>query len=145
MAEKTKTFTVHVEVVVKAPIEDVWACLLDAKKSAEFFWGISFESDLKKGSPITWTGVWEGKPFTDRGLILDIEKPRLFRYRYFSAFSGLPDVEENHHIITYSFDPEPEGVRLGITQTNVKTEEQKEHSEKNWRTMLGAIKEKLGA
>jgi uncharacterized protein YndB with AHSA1/START domain len=130
---------------VKAPIEEVWAYLLDSKKSAEFFWGISFVSDLKKGSPITWSGVWEGKPFVDRGFILEIEKPRLFRYSYFSAFSGVPDVEENRQILTYAFDPVQEGVRLRITQTNVKTPEAKEHSEKNWGTMLKAIKEKAEA
>jgi uncharacterized protein YndB with AHSA1/START domain len=137
------SYSVNKEIMVRAPIESVWDCLLDPEKSAEFFFGISFKSDLKKGSPIEWTGEWEGKSFTDRGIILDIEKPTLFRYDYFSALSGLPDSKENHQILTYTFDQVGDAVRLGISQTNIVTEAQRAHSEQNWATMLDMIKKKL--
>jgi len=91
MRNGKEVFSLDVETTVKARIEDAWDCLVEPKKSAEFFFGISFESDLKKGSPITWSGVWEGRPFVDKGLILAIEKLRLFSYSYHSSSSGLPE------------------------------------------------------
>ncbi len=98
MIEKVgDTFSIEAATVVAAPIEEAWASLMDPKRSAEFFFGISFESDLKVGGPITWSGEWQGKPFKDTGTILELRKPRLFRYDYFSNFSGEPDLPENHY------------------------------------------------
>jgi uncharacterized protein YndB with AHSA1/START domain len=144
MVEKNgTTYSVSVEILVPAPIEEAWACFMDPKKSAEFFFGISFVSDLQVGGSITWSGEWEGKPFKDTGTILELRAPRLFRYDYFSNFSGEPDLPENHYQVSYSFDPVPDGVRVAIRQSNAKTKESAEHSEKNWSTMLEAVKGKL--
>jgi len=138
-------YSIKAETTVSAPIEEAWACFMDPAKSAEFFFGISFVSDLKLGGPITWSGEWEGKAFKDTGIILELREPRLFRYDYFSNFSGEPDLPENHYEVAYSFEPVPGGVRIAISQSNAKTKEGAEHSEKNWRTMLEAIKKRLEA
>jgi uncharacterized protein YndB with AHSA1/START domain len=146
MVTKTgDTFTVVAEILVAAPPEAAWSCFMDPRKSAEFFFGISFESDLVVGHPITWRGEWQGKPFEDRGLILELREPRLFRYDYFSSMSGEPDLPENHYEVAYSFDPAPGGTRVAITQSKSKTREGAEHSEKNWNMMLAVIKGKLEA
>jgi uncharacterized protein YndB with AHSA1/START domain len=137
------TFSIRAEILVDAPIEEAWASFMDPAKSAEFFFGISFVSDLKVGSPITWSGVWEGKAFEDRGTVLEIRAPRLFRYDYFSAMSGKSDLPENHYEVSYSFDPVPGGVLVAIGQSNAGTRESAEHSEQNWNKMLAAVKEKL--
>jgi uncharacterized protein YndB with AHSA1/START domain len=139
------TYSIEAEILVASPIEEAWECFLDPAKSAEFFFGITFVSDLKVGSPITWSGEWQGKPFKDTGIILELRKPRLFRYDYFSNFSGEPDLPENHYEVAYSFDLAPDGVRIAIKQSNAKTKEAAEHSEKNWTMMLEAIKMKLEA
>jgi uncharacterized protein YndB with AHSA1/START domain len=138
-------YSVHTELVVDAPIEEAWSCFMDPHKSAEFFFGISFVSDLKVGGPITWSGEWQGKPFKDTGTILELRGPRLFRYDYFSNFSGEPDLPENHYEVAYSFDPVPGGVRVAIEQSNAKSRESAEHSEKNWTMMLEAVKKRLEA
>ncbi len=138
-----KSFAIRAEVLVDAPVEEAWSCFMDPVKSAEFFFGISFVSDLKVGSPITWSGVWEGKAFEDRGTVLEHRAPRLFRYDYFSAMTGLPDAPENHYEVAYSFDPAPGGVLISISQSNSGTRESAEHSEKNWNLMLAAVKGKL--
>jgi uncharacterized protein YndB with AHSA1/START domain len=144
MIEKAgDTYTVRAEIEVSAPVEEAWSCFMDPKKSAEFFFGISFVSDLKVGGPITWSGEWQGKPFKDTGMILALEKPRLFRYDYFSNMSGEPNLPENHYEVAYTFDPVPGGVRVAISQTKSKTREAAEHSEKNWSMMLEAVKKKL--
>jgi uncharacterized protein YndB with AHSA1/START domain len=137
------TFAIRAEILVDAPIEEAWASFMDPAKSAEFFFGISFVSDLRVGSPITWSGVWEGKAFVDRGTVLEIKAPRLFRYDYYSPLAGKADLPENHYEVSYSFDPAPGGVRVAISQSNAGTRESTEHSEQNWNKMLAAVKEKL--
>lgn len=141
--QRGKDFCAIAELRVAAPAEALWEIFLDPAKSAEFFWGISFESSLKVGEPITWSGVWEGKAFTDRGLILELEKPRLFRYDYYSPLSGKPDLPEHHAEISYEFGPEPGGCRARIIQAGIATEEEARHYEGTWAAMLGRVKEKL--
>jgi uncharacterized protein YndB with AHSA1/START domain len=137
--ENGDTFSLEVETVVKAPIEEAWSCFMDPKKSAEFFFGISFESDLVVGHPITWRGEWQGKSFVDTGVILELREPRLFRYDYKSSLSG-PD---GGYEVAYSFEPFGGGTRIAIKQSRAVSRESAEHSEKNWSMMLAAVKEKL--
>jgi Uncharacterized conserved protein len=131
-------FSIEVEIVVKAGAEMAWSCFMDPKKSAEFFFGIGFESDLQVGGPIVWRGEWQGSRFEDRGIILEIEEPRVFRYDYVSSMA--PDTQ---YEVAYYFEQAQGGTRIRIAQSKAATRESAEHSEKNWSTMLAAIKEKL--
>ena len=133
------TFSLEVETVVKAPIAEAWSCFMDPKKSAEFFFGISFEGDLAVGNTLTWRGEWQGKAFFDTGVILELREPRLFRYDYKSSLSG----QGAGYEVAYSFDPAEGGTRIAIRQSRAESRESAEHSEKNWATMLAAVKEKL--
>jgi hypothetical protein len=137
MLEKVgDTYSLEVETLVAA--DAAWFCFLDPKKSAEFFFGISFESDLVKGHPIVWRGEWQGQAFEDKGVILEIDRPRLFRYDYVSSMAP-----ERHYEVAYSFETVPGGTRIAIRQSDAGSKESAEHSEKNWTAMLEAIKAKL--
>jgi uncharacterized protein YndB with AHSA1/START domain len=131
-------YSIAVETIVAANADTAWSCFMDPKQSAEFFFGISFKSDLVKGHPIVWQGEWQGQSFEDRGIILEIERPRLFRYDYVSSMAP-----ETHYEVVYSFETVPGGTRVAIKQSNASSREAAEHSEKNWTAMLDAIKSKL--
>src|SRR5512136_390542 len=107
---------------------------MDPAKSAEFFFGISFESDLVVGHAITWRGEWQAQAFVDTGIILELREPRLFRYDYKSSISG----QEAGYEVVYSFDPAEGGTRIAIRQSRAESRESAEHSEKNWTMMLAA-------
>ena len=102
-----------------------------------------FRSEWKKGSPIVFRGVWEGKPYEDKGTILDIDPPNFIRYSYWSNFSGTPDIPENYANITYSLKPDGEQTQLDVTQDGVANEEARAHSEKNWTGVLDGLKKLL--
>jgi hypothetical protein len=57
--------------------------------------------------------------------------------------SGTEDKPENYAVVTYELNKENDGVRLTITQDNCKTEESRQHSEKNWAMVLNTLKDLL--
>jgi uncharacterized protein YndB with AHSA1/START domain len=106
-------------------------------------WGSEVVSDWKQGSPLIYRGIWEGKPFEDKGTILEIDPPRLLRTNYFSPLSGKPDVPENYAEVTYSLSPEGNGTKITVTQTNIVDEKAREHSESNWGSALDTMKKMI--
>lgn len=102
--------------------------------------GADVRSDWTVGAPITWSGVWQGKPYHDKGVIKQIERERVLQYSHFSPLSGQPDRPENYHTVTIELADGNAQTRVVLTQDNNPTEEARAHSEKNWNMMLGALK-----
>jgi len=128
-------------VTVKTTKSQVWDALTNPELIKKYFFGTETESDFKKGSPIYYRGVWEGKSYEDKGTVLEIEKEKLFKHDYWSSMSGTEDKPENYATITYTLSGNDGNVTLTVTQTNVASEEQKEHSEKNWEMVFQGMKE----
>ncbi len=118
----------------------VWEALINPEKIKQYLFGTDAISDWKTGSSIIYKGVWEGKAYEDKGTILKIVPEKLLQTSYWSGFSGLPDVPENYKKITYELFPEKNNTKLTITQDNNSTEEEKNHSEQNWKIVLDKLK-----
>ena len=58
---------------VAAPAERVWNAMTDPDQVAQYMMGSRVETDWKPGSPIIWSGEWEGKPYQDKGKVLAAE------------------------------------------------------------------------
>ena len=89
-------------VEIPAPAETVWDTLVDPE--ATWMMGARVTSTYVVGVPITFDGEWDGKPFQDHGEILEVDRPRRLRYTHYSPLSGQPDVPENYHHLTFTFD-----------------------------------------
>ena len=48
---------------INAPVSKVWQALTDPALIKQYLFGTETKSDWKKGSSITYTGVWEGKSY----------------------------------------------------------------------------------
>jgi uncharacterized protein YndB with AHSA1/START domain len=105
--------------------------------------GTNVVSDWKEGSPIIWKGEWRGKKYEDKGVILKLKSRRLLQYSHFSPLSGLPDTQENYHTVTIELSSKGTQTRVSLSQDNNATEQEREHSEKNWKTMLTDLKKLL--
>ena len=134
------TLTATKSIVIKATAQRVWEALTDPAQVKQYMWGSEVVSTWKQGSPLVYRGVWEGKPFEDKGTILEIDPPRLLRTNYFSPLSGKPDVPENYAEVTYALSPQAGGTKLTVTQSNIPNEAGKTQSEGNWGTVLDSIK-----
>ena len=134
-------FVCTVSIEIKTPIASVWDALVNPQKIAKYLFGTKATSDWKVGSSITFTGEWEGKPYEDHGTILQIEKGKIFKYNYWSNFSGNADVPENYQDITYSLKDHGGTTTFTVLQENCKTEELRDHSVKNWTSVLECMKD----
>jgi uncharacterized protein YndB with AHSA1/START domain len=126
--------------VIDAPIQTVWDALVDPKAIKEYMFGSEVTSDWRKGSPISWKGEWKGKAYEDKGVILEIDPGRTLKYSHFSPLSGQPDEPENYHNVTIELVEEDHATRVSLSQDNNTDEEAREHSAKNWETMLTGLK-----
>ncbi|HTE02245.1 MAG TPA: SRPBCC family protein [Mucilaginibacter sp.] len=128
---------------INATAAKVWQVLTDPAIVKQYFFGTNVKSDWKKGSPIIWEGEWEGKTYQDTGTILDIDPGKFVKYNYWSSMSGTENKPENYADITYKLAEEGSKTVLTITQENIKNKEAKEHSEQNWQSVFGKMKEMI--
>jgi len=135
--------TGHVEMSITAPATKVWKALTDPLLVKQYFFGTEVATDWKKGSPIRFTGEWEGKPYEDKGTILDVQEYRLLKYNYWSSRSGIADKPENYVDITFTLDEKDGITTLTVTQENISDEEMRAHSEENWQKVLTGMKHLL--
>ena len=131
------TATIH------APVSKVWQALTDSALIKQYLFGVEAISDWKEGSPIVYRGMWEGKPFEDKGNILKMEPQKRLLCNYWSSFSGLPDRPENYQNVSYELTPENDHTRVTITQDKIATPESKQHTEQNWNLVLANLKKLL--
>ena len=137
------TLIAQAHITISAPIAKVWDALVNPEMIKQYMFGTNAVSDWKEGSPIVWKGEWEGKPYEDKGVILQLKPERVLQYSHFSPLSGQADVPANYHTVTIELSPEEKGTILLLSQDNNSTEEDREHSEKMWGMMLTGIKRVL--
>ena len=134
------TCTVSIE--INAPISKVWKALIDTEQIRKYLFGTNAISDWKVGSEIRFTGVWEGKPYEDKGTILALEPEKLFKYNYWSNWSG-DDIFEKRQVISYILKSEKGKTIFTLIQENCPTEEARDHSANNWNSVLASMKKML--
>jgi uncharacterized protein YndB with AHSA1/START domain len=127
-------------ITVNAPVAAVWNALVDPGTIERYMFGATVRSDWRVGSPITWTGEWQGKPYEDKGTIRRIERDRALEYTHFSPLTGLADIPENYHTVRIELSEKGAQTTVSLTQDNNPTEQAREHSEKNWGLMLASLK-----
>ena len=125
---------------INAPVSKVWQALVNPEIIKQYLFNTDVISEWKVGSPIIYRGEWEGKPFEDKGEILEIEPEKTLRSTHWSPLSGAPDTPENYHTVTYTLSQKGDSTDVMITQDNNASEEERAHSEKNWQTVLKGMK-----
>ncbi len=133
-------FTARAETDISAPPDRVWQLLTQPGSDPDIMFGSEVVSDWQVGSPITWKGEWEGKPFEDKGEIVAIDPPARLEVTHFSPMSGDADVPENYHRLAYELEATDAGTHVTLTQGGNASEEAAEHSTANWQMMLDGLK-----
>ena len=128
---------------INASASKVWEALTTPSIIKQYFFGTDAVSDWKVGSPLIFKGEWQGNKYEDKGTILESVPQKLFKYSYWSFMSGMEDKPENYVDVTYALAGNNDGTTLTITQENIPDEKTKEHSEENWRKVIGDLKNLL--
>ena len=130
-------------ILIGAPKPKVWEALTKPDLIKQYLFGTQAITDWQVGSPITYKGVWEGKPYEDKGKIIQFEPEKLLVSTFWSALAGLPDTPENYKTVRYEIFSAGNDTRLTITQDNNATQEEANHSSENWKMVLDGIKKLL--
>lgn len=138
-----KDLIAKVSTTVDAPAGKVWDALVTPETIKRYMFGTTVVSQWREGSPISWKGEWKGKPYEDKGVIQRLKPGRTLEYTHFSPLSGLPDLPENYHTVTVSLSERDGRTLVSLAQDKNETEEARQHSESNWKTMLDGLKKVL--
>ncbi len=135
-----ENITAKATTTIDTPVANVWRALVTPETIKRYMFGATVVTDWKEGSPILWKGEWKGKPYEDKGEIVRVEPGRTLRYTHWSPLSGLPDVPENRHTVTIELEGQGAHTRVSLSQDGNRTDEERAHSEENWKSMLDGLK-----
>ncbi len=138
-----KPLVAAAKTTINAPASKVWDALTKPELIKQYLFGTDVSSDWKAGSDIIYRGEWQGKPFEDKGKILEMEREETLVSTHWSPLSGVPDSPENYHTVAYHLSEKDGKTEITVTQDNNASEEEKAHSEQNWRQMLEGMKKLL--
>jgi uncharacterized protein YndB with AHSA1/START domain len=127
--------------MIDASTDRVWSVLTDPDAIKEFMFGTEVVTDWRIGGPIRWRGVWDGKAYEDKGVILEFERGRRLVNTHFSALSGQPDRPENYHTLTWTLQAAAGGTEFALSQDNNASADEAAHSKSMWDTLVAGVKE----
>ncbi|MEP7255076.1 MAG: SRPBCC family protein [Ferruginibacter sp.] len=136
-----KNLTAKTSISLNTTAAKVWKALTEPKLIKKYMFGTDVSSDWKEGSTITWSGEYEGKSYTDKGVIKMIEPKKILQHTYLSSMSGKEDKAENYATVTYTLAKKDDKIMLALTQDNNANEKARESSTKNWKMVLKKMKE----
>jgi uncharacterized protein YndB with AHSA1/START domain len=137
------TLTSKSAIHINAPRTKVWEALTRPELIKQWFFGVDTVSDWKVGSPLVHTGSYQGKPYEDKGNILEITPPEVLTSSHWSKGSGLPDEPDNYQHVTFALAEQGGGTDLTLDEINLPNEKAKEISDKSWQQVLGSLKQLL--
>ncbi len=127
-------------VTIAASAADVWEALVRPAAIKTYMFCATVTSDWVVGSPIVWIGEWQGRPYEDKGVILQIVRERVLEFSYFSPLAGAADLPENYHIVTMHLSSDGAQTRVSLCQDNNLTEEARARAERSWSVMLAGLR-----
>ncbi|MDB5102899.1 MAG: ATPase [Fibrobacteres bacterium] len=138
-----KDYIAKTSISIDVAAAEVWDALVNPDTIKQYMFGTEVDSNWVEGNPITWSGMWEGKPYKDQGVILKVVPFRFLQYTHFSPLAGLPDAPENYHTMKFEITKKEAFTFLSLSQDNNPTEKGQKHSESMWDAMLIGLKELL--
>lgn len=135
------TLIAETSISINATPAQVWKALTTPELIKRYLMGTDVSTDWKEGSTITYSGEYEGKEYHDKGIIRKIEPEKILQSTYLSSMSGKEDKPENYNLVTYKIDLRDKQTILTLSQDNISSEKEREHSIENWKMVLGKLKQ----
>ncbi len=133
------------ETDIRATPDEVWDALTDPAQISAYMFGTKVETTWQPGDRITWSGEYQGRQYEDHGEIVEVDPAHHLKVTHFSPLSGQEDVPENYHTVTYDLADRDGRTHVTLQQDNNSSEEEAEHSTKNWEMMLDGLRKHVEA
>lgn len=129
----------QVETTINASAARVWQTLTDPKLIKQYMYDADTISDWKVGSPIVFRGEYNGGTYEEKGIITELIPNQ--RLSYTDLSTGMEDKPENYLLVTYNLGPVDTGIKLVVTQSNMKDADMRDRAQTLWRETIAKIKE----
>lgn len=134
-------YTYTSSISINASPEKIWLVLVDPEAVKKYYFGMAWETDWQKGSPIAFIGEWDRQPFRDKGFILDVQPGSFLQFSYFNAESGKQDVPENYTEMRYELHAQGSGCVFTVFQYGFNNPSEFTAVESKWNSLLWMVKE----
>jgi len=136
-----KTQKTEFELLLPTYKETMWKILTSSDYTKQYMFNCSVETTWTIGSPIIWTGEYEGHKAYQKGEILDIKPFELIKYSTFAPNYGLDDIPENYiHVSIILKEISPKQIKLKITnETFDGNKERMSHIAQGWQMVVGKL------
>lgn len=129
------------DVDISASPAQVWTALTDPMLIKKYFFGAEVETTWEPGTPITWRGEYDGKPFEDHGEVVEVVPEQRLVVTHFSPLSGQEDHLDNYHTVSYELRDIGDRTHVTLKQDNNPDEQAASESQATWETALRGLKE----
>lgn len=141
MSQDTEEFLVEKTIIINAGIEDVWSALTSPAAMEKWLNVTGASTSWRIGSPITFSTILEGTHYHFHGTVLNYdEERRRLQYSYWSKLSRLPDLPENHAIVTMALEEKGQQTILLVKQERFSGEDDYRHANFHWEMTTRAFK-----
>ncbi len=135
----------RVHTTIAAAPAAVWKALMTPSTFKQLFFGSDVDTDWRVGSPIVLRGEWKGKKYEDKGTVKAVEENTRLAFTHWSPLSGMKDLPENYHVVSFDLSPAGTGTKVELSQTNLNdaeplTAKNREEYDKNWTMVLEGLK-----
>jgi uncharacterized protein YndB with AHSA1/START domain len=135
-----QNLTAKTQITIHASATKVWEALTTPALIKQYLMGADVHTDWKVGSPLEYTGTYNGKPFAEKGVIQKIEPRKVLQATHFSSSSGKADKPENYALVTWELHAQEAATVLSVAQDGIENEAGVEGAKKNWTQVLAALK-----
>ena len=129
--------------IIKAPVERVWRAITTPSEMKQWFFGVDTDAEWRPHGKLVHRGEYQGKPYIDKGEILEFEPPRRLVHTHWSDVSGLPDSPEHYQEVAWDLSDRGGSTELMITERNLPSADAARTSEQGWKGALQNLKEML--
>lgn len=140
MPEAPAATSVTLAIVARASPAMVWQAIVDPERTPRWVGGFRFETAWVVGGSFALTGVLQGRPYTERGLLLALETGRLLRFAHWSRLWGVPDLPANRAVVTLTLEEEGDATRVGFRHDLPGVVALAQHSAFFWRVGLEQLR-----
>ncbi len=127
-------------VTIEAPPDRVWERHHRSCAVKEFMFGADLVTDWTVGGPILWRGEWEGKPYEDKGKILEVEPGGSWSTRTSARSAARRTSRKTTTPSRGRWRTRSGATQLTLSQDNNPSEEAAEHSKGMWDKLVADVK-----
>jgi len=137
--------TAEISITISAEKKAVWDALINPEMVKQYFFGCHLSTTWEPGTPIVFSGDWNGKLYEDKGIVLAFNHEEMLQFTYKSSHSKMEEVSGNDAVITYRVGGDNGHITVTIIQENIPDTKTRDQAIENWTIVLGKLKKLLEA